>query len=251
VRESTQTLSPRLSTILSIPDLQHLMKEPREHKRNCHFCGITIEKWDGEYCNKCDFVRKHGSKNTWEQLRNAKKDNLSVYIKVCGVPKILQNIPQSKEEMESLFITGGFGTGKTYKAVGILKKFIQNLPCSHFIEPFIDIPIFITVPELLLKIRGCFSHNGQSESEELILEKYWNTPLLILDDLGAEKTTEWVLQSLYIIINKRLSEERQTIITSNLSLDELREKIGDRIASRVAGMCKIVKLTGKDRRLKQ
>ena len=83
-----------------------------------------------------------------------------------------------------------------------------------------------------------------------MLKDYFNTPLLILDDLGAEKTTDWALQSLYIIINKRLSEELQTIITSNLSLDELRDKIGDRIASRIAGMCKIVKLTGRDRRLK-
>ena len=195
--------------------------------------------------------QEHHAKNAWIEARQAKKNNLTAYVNASGTPKIFQNIsnkysPKIEEVSNSLFITGGFGTGKTYLAVGILKYYINQLPCINFVEPFKNVPIFITVPELLMKIRNCFSLN---ECEETIIDKYSNSPLLILDDLGAEKTTEWVLQTLYIILNNRYSNLKRTIITSNLSLDELRDKIGDRIASRIAGMCKIVKLTGCDRRV--
>ena len=72
---------------------------------------------------------------------------------------------------------------------------------------------------------------------------------LILDDMGAEKTSEWSIQTLYSIIDRRYRDEKQTLITSNLTLDEIAEKVGDRIASRIAGMCKVVEIKGKDRRI--
>jgi DNA replication protein DnaC len=83
-----------------------------------------------------------------------------------------------------------------------------------------------------------------------LIEKYAGKKCLILDDLGVEKTTEWSLQTLYTIIDRRYREEKQTLITSNLTLDEIAEKVGDRIASRIAGMCKVVEIKGRDRRLK-
>lgn len=171
------------------------------------------------------------------------------YIQASGVPKIFLSVklPIDYEKHISLFITGACGTGKTYKAVSLLKGYAISLPCPDFILPFKNLPIFITVPELLMKIRSCFSVN---ECEETIVRRYSDCPLLVLDDLGIEKTSDWSLQTLYIILNNRYSEQLQTIITSNLTIDEIGEKMGDRIASRIAGMCKIVKLTGKDRRLK-
>lgn len=106
--------------------------------------------------------------------------------------------------------------------------------------------IFITVPELLMKIRSCFSLD---KCEETIVNKYSNVPFLVLDDLGVEKGSEWALQTLYIIINNRYSNCLQTVITSNFSIEEIGIKLGDRIASRIAGMCDVVELTGTDRRL--
>jgi DNA replication protein DnaC len=72
---------------------------------------------------------------------------------------------------------------------------------------------------------------------------------LILDDLGTEKVSDWVLQSMYQIINARYVQMRQTVITSNHSLEELRSRIGDRIPSRIAEMCEVFELRGKDRRV--
>ena len=73
---------------------------------------------------------------------------------------------------------------------------------------------------------------------------------MIIDDIGAEKLTEFVRQTFYYIINEREQWLKKTIITSNYSLDELDEYIDGRISSRIAGMCEIVELGGKDRRVK-
>jgi DNA replication protein DnaC len=109
------------------------------------------------------------------------------------------------------------------------------------------LPIFVAVPELLLSLRESYSKNDTSEGE--IISKYTEGSLLVLDDLGAEKSTEWSINILYIIIDRRYRDEKKTIITSNLSLDELADKLDDRIASRIAGMCTVVPMGGADRRL--
>jgi len=73
--------------------------------------------------------------------------------------------------------------------------------------------------------------------------------VLFLDDLGAEKMTDFVRQSLYAIINYREQHELPTIITSNYNLSNISGKIDDRIASRIAGMCEVIEIKGNDRRL--
>lgn len=116
-------------------------------------------------------------------------------------------------------------------------------------QPFNTPPFgWVTIPELMLSLRSSF-REGARQTEEEIISRYSDVTLLVLDDLGAEKSSDFAIQSLYLIIDRRYSREQQTIITSNLSLGEIAEKIGDRIASRIAGMCKVVELKGKDRRL--
>lgn len=206
------------------------------------------------YCSPCATVEiEEGRKqaeikakeDTEKYLNDCKKNNYDKFLQGVGIPKKYLNV-QSHEEKRSLLISGNFGTGKTYYAISAIKHYIENLPASCFVEPFTNIPRFVTIPDLLLKIRATFS---LERCEEEIVDKYANTQLLVLDDLGVEKTTEFSLQTLYIILNRRYNEQLQTIITSNLTLDEVKDKLGDRIASRIAGMCRILKLNGKDKRL--
>ncbi|MPM47117.1 hypothetical protein SDC9_93825 [bioreactor metagenome] len=79
--------------------------------------------------------------------------------------------------------------------------------------------------------------------------RYLNCDLLILDDLGSELTTPLVQSSLYHIINSRLAGDRHTVISSNLSMDEVRRKYSPQAASRLEGDYRVLPFFGEDIRL--
>lgn len=248
LRRKSLGANMQTSRNLPIPTIGQLREVYRKEPRGCVRCGAITTEGMCDPCNaKMERDRYEEGKRRWLYLRSSKKDNFDAYIKACGVPRIFQNKKDTIDETGSVFITGSCGTGKSYASASIIRRFVKNLHCGHFIPPFKNTPIFENVPELLIKIRAVF--NNSSQTEEEMLRRYLDTPLLVLDDLGAEKTTPWALQSLYVILNKRGSELRQTIVTSNLSLDEMGDVLSDRIASRIKGMCKVVVMNGKDRRL--
>jgi DNA replication protein DnaC len=130
---------------------------------------------------------------------------------------------------------------KTYLAVTLLKQ-----------AKAYEGDRFVTVASLLMELRNSFRKGAvNSDNEVDIIERHANANIIVLDDLGVERSSEFAIQSLYIIIDKRYSEMRPTIITSNLSLEEIDVKLGDRIASRIAGMCRVIELKGRDRRLER
>lgn len=145
-------------------------------------------------------------------------------------------------EGKGLVLMGGTGTGKTHLAAAIL-----NTRLNEGKEA-----IFCTVPELLADIKRTFGN--EQETSELI-EMVKDTELLLLDDLGAEKATEWVTEQLFVIINARLLRWKQTVITTNFTsnkdlIDRLGGLSGQRIVSRLCEMCVFKKITGEDWRLK-
>lgn len=150
-----------------------------------------------------------------------------------------------------LYVTGVRGCGKTHFAVSLLREHLNNVRvidrAGEFRVDSKTIPFFVSVPELLLEIRQSYSDSKSSEKE--IIDKYTSYDCIVMDDLGVEKTTEWSLQILYIIVDRRYREEKRTIFTSNLSLDEMAAKLDDRVASRIVGMCDLVPMQGADRRL--
>lgn len=155
------------------------------------------------------------------------------------VPLIAQKfVFNFRQSRRGIFIHGTAGTGKTHIAYAIAYY------CSKEISP----ATFWNIPELLKTIRDDFGQRAENKSGEFkkIME---SRNLLVLDDLGAEKMSDWVEETFYIIINYRYEEMLPTIITSNYSLDELSTRLNDRIVSRIAGMCDVVELKGKDRRI--
>lgn len=138
---------------------------------------------------------------------------------------------------ESILLTGSTGTGKTHFAVALMKEINK----SH--------SRFITVPNLLMKIRDCFRKDS-SKTESGIVSEYAAYDVLCLDDLGAEKTSEFSIATLSLILDKRISNMNQTIITTNLSLAEIEQTLGARIASRLSEM-KVAKINMTDYRKKR
>jgi len=160
---------------------------------------------------------------------------------------------------DGLFITGPVGTGKTHLLSAIanycLDEFLAGLGCYHNSSdgsvPYPNQPIFTTFPEFLFEIKRSYNKESTGPSEDEIIKKYSECEILLLDDLGAEKATEWSSQILFLLMDRRYSNIKKTYISSNLSLKEISNHIDDRIASRISQMCDVKKLTGKDRRMER
>ncbi|MFF8386105.1 ATP-binding protein [Streptomyces kanasensis] len=138
-------------------------------------------------------------------------------------------------EGPSLRIVGPTGTGKTHQAYGAIRTLLAagvrlRWEAATTADPYAR-----------LRPRPGFD-------SERDLQSLMRCPLLLLDDLGAAKTSEWTEELTYRLINQRYEHLRPTLITSNLTTDTLRAALGDRVASRLAQMTERVTLEGDDRR---
>jgi DNA replication protein DnaC len=148
----------------------------------------------------------------------------------------IPDLPTLPGDVDSCFISGEPGAGKTIHACLLLLREQRNLYLS---EMTADCE-FISVSTLIEKIKASFD-TKEGLTEHQILEHYSTVHLLILDDFGTLKCTDWVYQTLYLIINNRYEQMKKTIITSNLNLEQLASQLGDdRITSRIERMCKII-----------
>src|SRR2546425_4752570 len=158
-------------------------------------------------------------------------------------------------ENSGLLLIGPIGVGKTHLAVGILKDLILNkgIHC-----------LFYDYRELLKQIQN--SYNDSVKATELeVLRPVFETEVLVLDELGAVKPTEWVWDTVSLILNARYNDNRTTIITTNFDdrpagavagprgaarEETLGDRIGERMRSRLHEMCRIIKMEGEDFRQK-
>lgn len=156
--------------------------------------------------------------------------------------KIKDMLSTILETRKGVYIWGKSGTGKTHIAYAI-QKHLPNKEAPRIMTQFLNVPV------LLKSIRDDFERPPK-EKESLLNYLIENRDLLILDDLGSEKMSEWVEEVFYLLINKKYEEMIPIIYTSNCSLDELSDRLSDRIISRIIGSCDVIELKGEDRRLK-
>ena len=135
-----------------------------------------------------------------------------------------------------LWFTGPVGTGKTTLAMLVSKAAI-DLGRSVAIY---------SLPRLLNEIRD--THRAERSHVDL-LDRLAAVDLLHIDDVGAERTTDWVLEELYSIVNARYEDQRSMVITTNLGHDALSEQISNRTVSRLTEMCDMLPLLGEDQRM--
>jgi DNA replication protein DnaC len=168
-------------------------------------------------------------------------------------------------DVRGVFIFGKVGTGKTQLAVDLagdlleakkIKVFRDNYEMSN--GSYINtgkheeaynpkLVKFYNMPRLLIYMRSLYNDDAEQDIEEF-LEEINRYEYVVLDDIGTEKPTEWVLEMLYVLINTRYENGGKLIITSNKTLGEVAQAIGDRVASRILEMCQIIKLDGEDKR---
>jgi len=139
---------------------------------------------------------------------------------------------------ESLFLTGQCGTGKTFLS-GCIAREVSARGFSVCYDTAVQVFALFEAER--------FEHSREAGEE---VQRYLNSDLLILDDLGTEFTSPFTVSALYTIVNHRLITGKQTIINTNLILDELAERYSAQIHSRIAGTYRTLYLRGRDLRLR-
>lgn len=137
---------------------------------------------------------------------------------------------------KGIFLTGDTGTGKTY-ALHAIRNHIKNFGgnCDK-VENWV---------ELLFELKDKISKGYLRDTIYAIT----SNDVVFIDDIGAEKQTEWGQEMLYLIINRMYESERTLFIATNLTFAEFSEKYGDRLTSRICEMCEMHETTGEDKRV--
>ena len=237
----------------------------------CHYCGTpfglvpVVYKLNGKrrdhsyYAPACKCLEIMAEKKEKKEVGQRKANRIKELLD-CGIAPVYKNKTFSNYNraenpnaydvcrqyarhfgegtgIRGIFLTGYVGTGKTHLAVSIVDHVarIKHRKIASFI-------LFESVPELMDRIRERRSMNWLRNTLNAC-------DLLVLDDLGTEHITDWSIQIMHDIVDIRYRIKKHTIITTNLSLEEVREEYGERMFSRIYEMCQGVKFTGKDYRL--
>lgn len=172
-------------------------------------------------------------------------------VKICN--KFIANYPAQDV---GLLLQGPCGVGKTHLAVALIQELVRKkgVPCY-----------FCDFRELIRNIQNSYSSESITESD--LLNPVFNSEVLVLDELGAKRSSAWVEETIFYIINHRYNNKKLTVFTSNYidseeeeedtrdafykkQDDSLLDRIGVRLRSRIYEMCKIVTLEGEDIRKK-
>ena len=230
----------------------------------CRFCQgtgwVLHQTPEGEKARRCECFSRRRSETLLEQARipkryrNCRLDNFKGLndshrdaLKISR--KFVDNFPA--QDVGLLYI-GPCGVGKTHLAVAVIQEVIREkgVPC-----------LFTDFRELIRDIQNSHTPDAQL-SESDLLAPVFGAEVLVLDELGARRTSTWVEETVFYIINHRYNHKKLTLFTYNFpdsegeedvrnpffkkEEDTLVDRIGVRLRSRIYEMCKVVEMTGDD-----
>ena len=155
------------------------------------------------------------------------------------VKEYIENYEKMDDEGNWLVLTGGYGLGKTHLALAAgreilkfyAKEYVKDNPRNYRFLGGRKKAIFINSSELVQEIRD--SYDNDMIDERTVMERYKGVELLIIDDLGTEKASDWQHEKMYLILNYRYEECKNTIITTNLNTTELKKQVSERVVERM------------------
>ena len=179
------------------------------------------------------------SPEVWPAWGRSPRENMEKVLKICR--DYAQNF--GRYYFNNLFLSGSTGLGKTFLSACIARTVSENG--------------FSVVYDTAGEVFARFEAQKFSRDEEDAREarddtrRYLRCDLLILDDLGSELTTPFVQSVLYQLVNSRLTAEKRTVISSNLTMDDVRGRYSPQIASRLEGEYRVLPFFGEDIRLQR
>ncbi len=221
----------------------------------CDKCfGSGLEVVPGMGARVCECRRREAHSLRLAKARIPKryeKCHFNTFRKIAGsheaALRLAQDFTQNFPAVDQgLLFTGPVGVGKTHLAVSMIKGLTEiGFPC-----------LFYEFGTLLKEIQDSYNPNTRT-SELAVLQPVLNVDVLVLDELGASKPTDWVRDTMYHIINSRYNERKFTIFTTNYpderpadGKETLEDRIGVRARSRIFEMCRTVRMDGEDYRRK-
>jgi DNA replication protein DnaC len=144
-----------------------------------------------------------------------------------AVKEFVESIEERLAEGDGMWLMGDVGTGKTTLAMLVSKAAVE-------VERAVAI---YSLPRLLARVRRTYDAETGEQSYLEFFERLTSVDLLHIDDLGAEKSSDWVLEQLYAIVNERYEAQRSMVVTTNLDQEALEEQIGPRTVSRLVEIC--------------
>ncbi|MCM1186186.1 MAG: ATP-binding protein [Lachnoclostridium sp.] len=188
-----------------------------------------------EQSNIQDMIsRENFSTLSYSYYQGEDLERFTRVVKICK--DFVQNFIQ---DYQNLFFYGTVGTGKSFLSGCVAEQLLKQ---GHSVIYFSAASLFDTLAKYAF----------QSKEKEALSNFYqdlYQCELLIIDDLGTEITNAFVTSQLFACLNERNLRKRATVISTNLSLEELRDRYSDRIFSRITSNYTLCKLTGPDIRL--
>lgn len=223
----------------------------------CPYCGEPLELYVCEIGGhpystpipcKCEAARadrlaRMCAEARAEDAEKAARDRLERKLRRAGIPRRYWQATPVGGWRRGAYLVGGVGVGKTHRAAQMALGAMGEGATVRFMAG----------GEFLRRLRDSFDGDG---TEGGIIGSLSTCDLLVLDDLGKEKPTEWAVSMLYQLVDARYNEDRPIVVTSQYERDQLLERfaMGDpdtaeAIVSRLFEMCPRTRIEGRDRRL--
>jgi DNA replication protein DnaC len=199
--------------------------------KKCEKCGKEYMMQSCEFCKRLELWEKTKQKTFIE-----KTFPLRIQEEVLKFNFELGKL----QEADNLYLFGGVKSGKTLLSARLVLEAKQQ----SFLKNDVFSVGFYNTQDILFSLKECYNVQGRSELK--VIQFYRDLGFLVFDDIGEGKLTDWYGEMMYAIINYRYEWKKRTIYTSNFSVKELAEALGnDRIASRIERSCVILKLNSK------